>query len=140
MATAAEARRAAARPRPDDERDPLPAPCRAPQARRRAAHRAGVNRLVVVFVVCLTVLAVGRVALSFAVVQKTLQTDAVAKQARQVSADNARLAEDLAQLSSAVHIRWMAERELGLVDADLEHVRYLKAPRAGAAAKGGAER
>ncbi len=138
MATAAEARRATLKPRPYDERDALPAPRRAPQARRRAASRPGVNRVVVVFIVVLTVLAVGRVALSFAVVQKTLQTDAVARQARQVSADNARLAEDLAQLSSAVHIRWVAEHELGLVDAD--HWRTLKAPRASAGAKGGAER
>jgi hypothetical protein len=90
------------------------------------------------FIVCLTALAVGRVALSFAVVQKTLQTDAVARQARQVSSENARLAEDLAELSSPVHIRRVAERELGLVDPD--HVRHLKAPRAGAPAKGGAER
>jgi cell division protein FtsL len=78
----------------------------------------------VVFVVCLTVLAVGRVALSFAVVQKSLQTDAIAREERGVTAENAQLSEELAQLSSTVRIRHIAENQLGLVDAT--HVLYLR--------------
>jgi len=136
VATAAQARRATARPRPHDDRDAAPAPRRAPQPRSRLATRSAVGRTVMVFVVCLTVLAVGRVALSFAVVQKTLQTDAIARQERQVSAENSRLAEELAQLSSSVRIRWVAEHELGLVDPD--HVRYLRVKTADGPAKGGA--
>ncbi|HEY5387576.1 MAG TPA: hypothetical protein VIL79_06705 [Thermoleophilia bacterium] len=81
-------------------------------------------RVFVVFTVCLTVLAVGRVALSFAVVQKSLQTDAIAREEGRVSAANAQLAEELAQLSSTVRIRHIAENQLGLVDAT--HVQYLK--------------
>jgi cell division protein FtsL len=138
MATAAQARRATVKPRPYEERLAPPAPRRATQPRRRAVSRAGVSRMAMVFIICLTALAVGRVALSFAVVQKTLQTDAIARQERQVSADNARLSENLAQLSSAVHIRWVAEHELGLVDPD--HVSYLKAPHAASLAKDGASR
>ncbi len=136
MASAAQARRATAGPRPHDDRDAVPVPRPALPPRPRTAVRGLAGRAVMVFVVCLTVLAVGRVALSFAVVQKTLQTDAIARQERQVSADNARLAEELAQLSSSVHIRWVAEHELGLVDPD--HVRYLKVKPASARAKGGA--
>ena len=59
-------------------------PTRTARRRRGAARRSAPRfmRTFVVFVVCLTVLAVGRVALSFAVVQKTLQTDAVVHEQR----------------------------------------------------------
>ena len=70
-------------------------------------------------------LAVGRVALSFAVVQKSLQTDAIAREERRVSAENAQLSEELAQLSSTIRIRHIAESQLGLVDVDATNVKYL---------------
>jgi len=127
VAAAAQARRAAAAPRRQEqpERAPArPAARRAPQSRRRAAQRARLTRAFVIFVVCLTVLAVGRVSLSFAVVQKTLQTDAVVREERALSAENAQLTEKLAQMSSNVRIRQIAETQLGLVDAN--HVQYLK--------------
>lgn len=121
MAAVAQARRAAAAPRRQEqpERVPArPAARRAPQARRRAAQRARLTRVFVVFVICLTVLAVGRVSLSFAVVQKSLQTEAVVREERALSAENAQLAEKLAQMSSTVRIRHIAVTQLGLVDAD----------------------
>ena len=127
MAAAAQARHAAADPRSweDAERTATrPALRRAPQARARVARRSRFTRAFVVFAVCLTVLAVGRVALSFAVVQKSLQTDAISREQRRVSAENAQLAEELAQLSSTVRVRHIAESQLGLVDAT--HVLYLK--------------
>ena len=74
-------------------------------------------RLFVVFVVCLTALAVGRVALSFAVVQKSLQTDAVAREVGRLSAENQRLQETVANQGSSVNIRKIAVKQLGLVDA-----------------------
>ncbi len=121
MAAAAQARRAAAAPRRQEQPELVPArptARRAPQARRRAAQRARLTRVFVIFVVCLTVLAVGRVSLSFAVVQKTLQTATVVREERALSAENAQLAEKLAQMSSSVRIRHIAETQLGLVDAD----------------------
>jgi len=136
VAATAQARRTAAAPRrrDDTERRPArPAVRRAPQARRRAAQRARLTRLFVVFVVCLTVLAVGRVALSFAVVQKSLQTDAVAREERRLSAENQQLAEALANQGSSVNIRTIAEKQLGLVDPT--HVLYLKVHRNAALAK-----
>ena len=68
---------------------PPPAAPATPSGRRaaRAAPRRRAQSLparLLVFVVLLAVLAVGRVALSFAVVQKNLQTDAVARQYRVV--------------------------------------------------------
>ena len=99
-----------------------PAARRAPQTRRRAAQRARLTRVFVVFVVCLTVLAVGRVALSFAVVQKTLQTDAVVREERARERRERAAPEELAQLGSTVRIRHIAETQLGLVDADARAV------------------
>jgi cell division protein FtsL len=81
-------------------------------------------RTFVIFVACLTVLAVGRVALSFAVVQKTLQTDAIVREERRVSDKNGELQEEVARLSSTARIRHIAESELGLVYAT--HVLYPK--------------
>ena len=136
MAAAAQARRAAAAPRRQEQpgRVPArPAARRAPQARRRAAQRARLTRVFVIFVICLTVLAVGRVSLSFAVVQKTLQTETVVRQERALSADNAQLAETLAQMGSTVRIRHIAETQLGLVDAD--HVQYLRVTKGARIAK-----
>ena len=136
MAATAQARRAAAAPRRQEQPErpqARPAARRAPQARARAAQRAHLTRVFVVFVICLTVLAAGRVSLSFAVVQKTLQTAAVVREERALSSENAQLAEKLAQLGSTVRIRHLAETQLGLVDAD--HVEYLKVAKGGRLAK-----
>ncbi|MCX6362995.1 MAG: cell division protein FtsL [Actinobacteria bacterium] len=136
MAAAAQARRAEAAPRRQEQPERVPAqPAlrRAPQARRRAAQRARLTRVFVIFVICLTVLAVGRVSLSFAVVQKTLQTAAVVREERALSAENERLVEKLAQMGSTVRIRHIAETQLGLVDAD--HVQYLRVTKGARLAK-----
>ena len=136
MAAAAQARRAVAAPRrqaPPERVQARPAARRAPQARRHAAPRASLTRVFVIFVICLTVLAVGRVSLSFAVVQKTLQTAAVVREERALSAENARLVEELAQMSSTVSIRRIAETQLGLIDAD--HVLYLRVAKGARFAK-----
>ena len=136
MAAAAHARRAAVAPRRDEDTDryePRPATRRMPRTRRRAIQRARFTRAFVIFVVCLTVLAVGRVALSFAVVQKTIETDSVVREQRALTSENAQLQEDLAQLGSTVRIRHIAEHQLGLVDAD--HVQYLRVSRQAQPAK-----
>jgi cell division protein FtsB len=120
MATAARhARAEAPAPRYEREaRDETSAYAyRAPRTRKRAAQRSRLMRTFVIFVGCLTVLAVGRVALSFAVVQKTLQTDAIVREERRISDKNDQLEEQLAQLGSPVRVRHIAESELGLVDA-----------------------
>ncbi|MFA4966336.1 MAG: hypothetical protein WC709_12000 [Thermoleophilia bacterium] len=130
MAAAAQARRPEGAPRRQDSQRSAPqraAAWRAPQARLRAARHRRLTRVFIVFAVCLSVLAVGRVSLSFALVQKSLQTGAVVREERRLSAENAQLSEDLAQLASTVRIRSIAENRLGLVDAT--HVTYLRAAR-----------
>ena len=117
-----------ATPAPAHRVPPQVRPARAPQARLRAAQRARFMRVFVVFVVCLTALAVGRVSLSFAVVQKSLRIDAVVRQQKALAAENAQLSELIAQASSSVRIRNVARHRLGLVDAT--HVTYLRAKAA----------
>jgi cell division protein FtsB len=105
---------ASARPLPAPERHDERGPARVPQQRpvhRPASAPRPRRRLqalparVIVFGVLLAVLAAGRVALSFAVVQKNLQTDAVARQFHEVQAQNQQLAETAATLSSALAVR-----------------------------------
>ena len=123
-AAARHARAAAPAPRYEqDARDAAPAYAyRAPRTRKRAAQRSRLTRAFVAFVIVLTFLAVGRVALSFAVVQKTLQTDAVVREQRLVSARNDQLEGTLADLGSTLRIRHIAQSQLGLVDAS--HISY----------------
>ena len=138
MAAAVQARRAATAPRRQEQPELVPArpPARrAPQTRRGAAERARLTRAFVIFVICLTVLAVGRVSLSFAVVQKTLQTEAVTAEQRALSAENARLSERLAQMRSPGNIRRIAQTQLGLVEADLDHVQRLRVTNGARSAK-----
>jgi cell division protein FtsB len=129
MAAAAQhARRAPAPRREQEARPEAPAYAyRAPQTRRRAAQRSRLMRTFIVFVGCLTVLAVGRVALSFAVVQKSLQTDAIVREERRISDRNGELREKVAQLGSPVRISNIAQNQLGLVNAT--HFSYPKLSR-----------
>lgn len=117
MARAAAARRPA--PRYEDEPRVVRPRKNTPAAGRDAeAARARAVRLFFVAVVCLAVLGVGRVALSFAVVQKSLQTDAVKVDERRLVAENADLAAEVTRLGSTTRVRWIAQSRLGLVPAE----------------------
>jgi len=88
-------------------------PARAPSRVARLSHRSLATRLVVFFVL-VAALGAGRVALSFAVVQKNLATDAVASRLRAVQANNQYLAERAATLSSALTVRNVAQKRYHL--------------------------
>ena len=75
----------------------------APAKRARLAFNLPMPLLA--FVVCLAALGVGRVTLSFAVVQKNLQTDTVVRESRQLAVQNAQLKEEAASLSSSLALR-----------------------------------
>jgi cell division protein FtsL len=112
---------AASRPAPrvdDAPRVVRPRPAGARRTTTELAVHARAVRWFFVFVVCFAVLAVGRVALSFAVVQKSLQTDTVQTQARAVEAANADLQAEVTRLGSSARIRTIAQSQLGLVQAD----------------------
>jgi cell division protein FtsL len=132
---------AARRPAPRYEDEPrVVRPRRSSAGALSAEHalRARVARLFFVFVVCLAVLGVGRVALSFAVVQKSLQTDAVKIEQRRLEAENADLAAQVSRLGSTTRIRQIAKSQLGLVPA--ERPVYLTVKKGAAPAPGRAGR
>jgi hypothetical protein len=95
----------------------------APRVRPRTHARVKLPFRLIAFVVCLALLAVGRVTLSFAVVQKNLQTDAVVREYRQYDAANARLAEDAAGMSSSLKVHSIAVNKYKLVvPATVEYI------------------
>lgn len=82
---------------------------------RRARFAFNLPVPLLAFIVCLAVLAVGRVTLSFAVVQKNLQTDSVVRQYRQLTVQNAQLKEQAASMSSSLALRGIAIKRYHLV-------------------------
>ena len=106
-----------------------------PAKRARLAFNLPVPLLA--FVICLAVLGVGRVTLSFAVVQKNLQTDAVVRESRQLAVQNAQLQEAAASLSSSLALRNVAVQRYHLVVPS--RVEYVTVPP-GAARKVGVEK
>ena len=135
--------RAAAARRPAPQYEDEPRVVRARRTSSRAdslqpAARARMVRLFFVFIVCLAALGVGRVALSFAVVQKSLQTDTVKIEARRVEAENADLAAAVTRLGSTKRIRAVAESQLGLIPA--QRPVYLRVEAGGTRPSGGSGR
>jgi hypothetical protein len=101
---------------------PVPGRGRRPSHSRARLQTRLAQRLII-FGVCVAFLAAGRVALTFAVVQKNLQTNAVVHQQTALSNDNARLAERVAQFGSTTRVHQLAVNRYGLVPAT--DVRYL---------------
>jgi cell division protein FtsB len=124
MAAGAPARALPAPDRRETQRRPVDAPQRRTSvARKPQRRRQPIMARLVVFGVLLAMLSVGRVALSFAVVQKNLQTDAITRQYRAVYAQNQQLGETAASLSSALAIRNTAMNRYHLiVPSDVQFV------------------
>lgn len=119
--------------RPARREDALPAgpaaaPVRRPQRRPRRAARSRTMTVFILFAVAVALLAVGRVALSFAVVQKNRQTDAIVHQQRAVRASNVALTEEMAKLTANDRVRARALNVYGLVPVD--HVTFIRLPSA----------
>jgi cell division protein FtsL len=123
MARAAAAVQRATLPRRETWEDARPAVRRAPRPRTRTRARSKVTGRLIAFTICLALLAVGRVSLSFAVVQKSLQTGDIVRVERQLAADNAQLAGQAAQLSANTTIMRTATKQLHLVP--MTNVQYL---------------
>ena len=134
MAHSGQARAMAAQPLYDDPpRAPRPSLQRAPRRRSRPQARVRRSWRLVAVLVCVASLGIGRVALSFAVVQKSLQTDAVVRAQTQFAGENESLSEEVARLSSSIRIHNVALSRLGLVAAT--NVQYLTVHGAGAASR-----
>jgi cell division protein FtsL len=85
-----------------------------PPPRARSRPHAKLAAKLLVFVICLALLAVVRISLSFAVVQKSLATTRVVNEQRSLAAENSRLTEEAATLSSTLRVRNLAVDELHL--------------------------
>jgi len=104
--------------RKESQRTARPRPQLAPQPRALSGARAKLPRGLIAVVACLALLAVGRVSLSFAVVQESLQTNAVIAQERDLAAENAHLGELVAGLSGTDRIHRTAISKLNLEVAE----------------------
>lgn len=116
-AAAAQPQRTAPHPDQRERRRSLRLVDRPASRRRGLGLRGRPGTILVLFAVCLALLAVGRVTLSFAVVQKNLETEAIVSQQRSVAADNAKLQQEIARLSASPRIRQLAMERYGLVPA-----------------------
>lgn len=123
MAGAQAARGQTARPLPEEERRLRPLP-----GRRRSSFilRSKPATRLIAFGVCVALLAVGRVAITFAVVQKNLQTSTLMTQEGVLRDNNMNLADEVAQQSATALVQKRATKTYGLIQAD--DVRYLTLP------------
>ena len=103
-----------------------PEPSRAPSRRSRPVARPAQRLLwrhLFAFAIVLALLSAVRVTLSFAVVQKTLQTGAAVHETVRLTSSNALLSDQVAALSATNRIRSIAVNKLHLVPAT--GVRYI---------------
>jgi hypothetical protein len=120
------------RPQRERRRGSLTVVDRGSRRRRGLGMRQRPAAWLVAFAVCVALLAVGRVTLSFAVVQKNMETEALVREQRALRSENAHLQEHLAGLMATPRLRELAMQRFGLVPA--QNVIYLDGVAAGGAA------
>jgi cell division protein FtsL len=113
-AVAKPARRTA---RPQPRAAPRPSP-------RRAARSKGVAGGVV-WIVCVTALLGGVVALNVAVLRLNVQLDGLAREKHELRAGNGELASRLAATEASGRIQALARKRLGLVPAEPDQTTYV---------------
>ena len=118
MAPAQAARRQTARALPEEERQRLrPVPGHRPRSRASIGLHSRLATRLIVFGACVALLAVGRVALTFAVVQKNLETSSIIKQEQALGDDNISLAAVVSQQGGLSKVESLAKK-MGLVTPD----------------------
>jgi hypothetical protein len=112
------ARRQTARALPEEEKQRLrTVPGRRSRSRPAVGLHSRLATRLIAFGLCVALLAVGRVALTFAVVQKNLQTSSVIKQERALRDENMTLAALVDQQSGSSKVQSLAKK-MGLVTGD----------------------
>jgi cell division protein FtsL len=81
----------------------------------------------IAWILVLTLLLTGVVAVNVAVLRQNVQLDRLGAESAQLTAENAQLQSSLSLLQSAPRVERLA-RQLGLVQADPEHTTYLQLP------------
>jgi cell division protein FtsL len=112
----------AAATRPLRKQAPRPKPRAAP--RRRPARSKGVAGGVV-WIVFLTALLAGVVALNVAVLRLNVQLDGLAREKQELRAGNNELASRLAGMEASGRIQILARDQLGLIPAEPDQTTYV---------------
>jgi cell division protein FtsL len=105
-----------------------PKPRVAPRARRRPARSRGVAGGIV-WIVFVTALLAGVVALNVAVLRLNVQLDDLAREKHELRASNNELASRLAAVEASGRIQALARKRLGLVPAEPDQATYLTLER-----------
>jgi cell division protein FtsL len=102
---------------------PVPVPRRTRAVR---AHRANLLRSGVTWIVVVSALLAGVVALNVAVLQLNVRFDKLSRERANLRADNAALASQLSSSSAAPRIQSLAQKRLGLVVAPSDATTYVQ--------------
>jgi|SRR5215218_7971488 cell division protein FtsL len=105
-----------------------PKPRAAPRARRRPARSRGVAGGIV-WIVFVTALLAGVVALNVAVLRLNVQLDDLAREKHELRASNNELASRLAAVEASGRIQALARTRLGLIPAEPDQATYLTLER-----------
>jgi cell division protein FtsL len=105
-----------------------PKPRAAPRARRRPARSRGVAGGIV-WIVFVTALLAGVVALNVAVLRLNVQLDNLAREKHELRASNNELASRLAAVEASGRIQALARKRLGLIPAEPDQATYLTLER-----------
>jgi cell division protein FtsL len=105
-----------------------PKPRAAPRARRRPARSRGVAGGIV-WIVFVTALLAGVVALNVAVLRLNVQLDDLAREKHELRASNNELASRLAAVEASGRIQALARKRLGLIPAEPDQATYLTLER-----------
>ncbi len=85
----------------------------------------------VVWIVCVTALLAGVVALNVAVLRLNVELDELAREKQELRAGNNELASRLASVEASGRIQTLARRQLGLVPAEPDQTTYVSLEAAG---------
>jgi cell division protein FtsL len=130
MAVGAAAARTRVRPRHTRPKaKPKPRAARGPHARRAARSRGVAGGIV--WIVFVTALLAGVVALNVAVLRLNVQLDDLAREKHELRASNNELASRLAAVEASGRIQALARKRLGLVPAEPDQATYLTLDRGG---------
>jgi cell division protein FtsL len=105
-----------------------PKPQAAPRPRRRATKSRGVAGGVV-WIVFVTGLLAGVVALNVAVLRLNVKLDGLAREKQELRAGNNELASQLAAVEASGRIQALASKQLGLIPAEPDQTTYLTLER-----------
>jgi cell division protein FtsL len=101
-------------------------PARAPRARSKSRRRTWALGGGVIWIVLLTVLLAGVVAVNVAVLRLNLKLDEVGRERTELKTDISRLRSEISSAAATTRIERLARGELGLVEVEPEDTTYIQ--------------